>query len=390
MSHPSADVIVIGGGISGTAAACNLARRGVKVLLLERDELAGMASGWTLAGVRQSGRHPAELPLAKAAVERWERLHDELGADVEYRQNGNLRLALIEEEISSIEQVVNEATTAGIATHLLDPVAIRALAPAITPDLAAASFCPTDGHANPILTVHAFADAARHHGAEIRTGVHVMALIADGDRVTGVETSQGPIHAGTVIVAAGIYTSRLLAPLLAPIGFSLPISVTMVAAIQSIPLPPLLSQVIGVASGHVAGRQEVSGRFRMTGTSIPWNEDGFHSPESTRPVFGQVNDTIERAIRAVPALAQARLANTWGGLIDQSPDAIPVIDRPAAVEGLVVAAGFSGHGFCLGPITGEILADLATSGTTRHPIDAFKIDRFPAQATGLDTVQLHG
>ncbi|HEU0163863.1 MAG TPA: FAD-binding oxidoreductase, partial [Thermomicrobiales bacterium] len=193
-----------------------------------------------------------------------------------------------------------------------------------------------------------------------------------------------------VVVAAGIYTPRLLAPLLAPIGLTLPISVTMVAAIQSIPLPRMLSQVIGVASGRVAGRQEVSGRFRMTGTSMPWSEDGFHSAETTRPVFGQIQDTIERAIRVVPALAGARLVNTWGGLIDQSPDAIPVIDRPAAIDGLVVAAGFSGHGFCLGPITGEILADLATAGTTPHPIDAFRLDRFPAQATPPEAVHLHG
>ncbi|MGB3305985.1 MAG: FAD-dependent oxidoreductase, partial [Thermomicrobiales bacterium] len=220
----TADVIIIGGGISGTATAYNLAKRGVRTLLLERDDLASMASGWTLAGVRQSGRHPAELPLAQAAIRRWEQLDQELGADVEYRQNGNLRLALTPDDVPTIRNVVADGNAAGIETHYLDGAdAVREIAPALTPDLAGASFCPSDGHANPLLTVRAFAAAATRLGAEIRTGVHVTGLTTNGTRVTGVQTNDGPFAAETVIVAAGIYTPRLLAPL----GLDLPIAVTI-------------------------------------------------------------------------------------------------------------------------------------------------------------------
>lgn len=380
------DVIIIGGGISGTAAAYNLAKRGVKVLLLERDDLASMASGWTLAGVRQSGRHPAELPLAKAAIRRWEHLHEELDADVEYRQDGNLRLALTEDDLPQIRGVVAEGNAAGIETVFLDTAAVHKIAPALTTNLAGASFCPTDGHANPTLTVRGFADAAVRHGAIIETGVHVTALTIDGHRITGVETTRGPIAAEMMIVAAGIYTPRLIAPL----GLDLPIRVTIVTAIQTIPLPPTLSQVLGVANGGIAGRQEVSGRFRMTGSSVPWGIEGLHSPENVRPQLSHVAEAITRSVRVLPGLADVRLAQTWGGLIDQSPDAIPVIERPAEFEGLVIAAGFSGHGFCLGPVTGEILADLATTGTTSHSIDAFSLGRFASQTGSKEAVQLHG
>lgn len=380
------DVIIIGGGISGTAAAYALAKRGVKVLLLERDDLAGMASGWTLAGVRQSGRHPAELPLAQAAIRRWEHLHEELDADVEYRQGGNLRLALTEDDLPQIRGVVAEGNAAEIETFFLDSAAVHEIAPALTPNLAGASCCPTDGHANPTLTVQAFAAAAIRHGAIVETGVHVTALTTDGHRITGVDTTRGPIAAEMVIVAAGIYTPRLIAPL----GLDLPIRVTIVTAIQTIPLPPTLSQVLGVANGGIAGRQEVSGRFRMTGSSVPWDIEGLHSPENVRPQLAHVAEAITRSVRVLPGLADVRLAQTWGGLIDQSPDAIPVIERPTGVEGLIIAAGFSGHGFCLGPITGEILADLTTTGTTSHSIDAFSLGRFASQTGSKEAVQLHG
>ena len=130
MPTQNTEVVVIGGGISGTAAAYELARAGAKVTLLEQGSLASMASGWTLAGVRQSGRHPAELPLATAAVARWERLGEELGADVEYRRGGNLRLARSPEEVSVIQAIVAEQRDLGLdLLYLPDNAAVREIAP---------------------------------------------------------------------------------------------------------------------------------------------------------------------------------------------------------------------------------------------------------------------
>jgi sarcosine oxidase subunit beta len=380
------DVIVIGGGISGAATAYELARRGVPVTLVERGDLASMASGWTLAGVRQSGRHPAELPLAQAAVARWPRLADELGADVEYRQHGNLRLARTDNEVPTIRQVAADGVAAGIPMAFLDGRdAVREVAPALTEGIRAASFCPTDGHANPTLTVRAFAAAAQRHGASIRTHTEVTGIAVENGRVRGVQASTDMLAADVVVVAAGIYTPRLLAPL----GLEFPLTVTLVPMVQTAVVPETLLPVLGVADGGFAGRQEASGRFRLCGTSRVW--DGTrHTDENVMPSMGQIQRTIADAVTTIPALADVRIHRVWGGLIDRTPDVIPVLERPAEVEGLVVGAGFSGHGFCLGPVTGEILADLATTGTTAHPIAPFALGRFAGQDQEAATLQMHG
>lgn len=380
------DVAVVGGGISGVAAAYELAGRGASVALFEGRGLAGMASGWTLAGVRQSGRHPAELPLARAAVARWETLGDELGADVEYRQEGNLRLARNGAEVATIRRVVAEGRAQGLDLAFLpDNAAVRDVAPALAETVPAASFCPTDGHANPTATVRAFAAAAERRGARLWIETTVLAIEVDADRVVGVRTTGGPVAAGAVVVAAGVYAGRLCAPL----GIDLPLRLTQVAAVQTVPLPPLVRPVLGVAGADFAGRQQVDGRLRFTGGGQPWGcdlDDLASGDDAVQPTARHVAAALARGIEVLPGLAEARLARTWGGLIDLTPDALPVIERVPEVAGLVVAAGFSGHGFCLGPITGRIVADLVLDGRTPLPIEPFRRARFaeigaPAAAT---------
>ena len=382
----SSDVIIIGGGISGTATAWELASNGIRTTLLEAGNLASMASGWTLAGVRQSGRHVAELPLAEAAVKRWAGLTDELDADVEYRQDGNLRLALTENDIPTIRDVVNDGQHAGIEMHFLESnEAIRDIAPALATDIPAASWCPTDGHANPGKTVLAFAEAARRAGADIRTNTPVRGIRFEQQRVTGVEIDGEVLACDTVIVAAGIYAPRLLAPL----GLDIPLRVTLVPAIQTVPIDePNLKPVLGQAQGGVALRQQVSGQFRITGAAEPWNE-GAHTYDNVQPKLRQMATLVAAADRVVPGLAESRIATTWGGLIDLTPDALPVIEKSPEFDNLVIATGFSGHGFCLGPVTGEILAELAVEGTTRHPIEPFKRARLAEQQTS-ESLTLHG
>src|SRR2546427_2226622 len=148
------DVVIVGGGISGTAAAYELARAGASVTLFEKGELASMASGWTLAGVRQSGRHPLELPLARAAVRRWTALGAELEADLEYRQEGNLRLARGPDEIPVIARLVDDQRALGLGLEFLpDPAAVPGVAPAVSRAVLAASYRPPHRHADPHATV---------------------------------------------------------------------------------------------------------------------------------------------------------------------------------------------------------------------------------------------
>lgn len=382
------DVVVVGAGINGVAAAWSLAREGHAVTVVERYAPAAMASGWTLAGVRQSGRHPAELPLALEAVRMWATLDEALGGETFYRRRGNLRLARTEDEVAVIRRLVDDQRAAGLALDFLpDAGAVRGIAPAVTPSVLAASFCPTDGHADPNATVAAFRAAAERHGADFRLGTRVVAVETAGGRVTAVRTDAGTIACAVCIVAAGIQSNDLLAPL----GLAVPLRVPMVTVLQTEPLPPLLDPVIGVANADMAARQQVDGRLRVTSGAGDWHGTMTEDPvPAVPPTAADVARTIAIVSAALPALAAAPLARVWAGLLDLTPDALPVIERAPEVDGLVVAAGFSGHGFGIAPTTGLLLRDLALGDPPRLPLDAFRRARFATGGGATAGLTLHG
>lgn len=385
MAHP--DVLIVGGGVSGLAAAYELARAGTAVTLLESRRLGAMASTWTLGGVRQSGRDPAELPLARAAVRRWQGLDAELDAPTGYSQRGNLRLARTVQEVEVIRRLVADQTAQGLdITFLPDNAAVRQLAPAISDRVLAASICPGDGHADPDMTVAALAGAAKRAGATLRESVAATGLITTGSRVIGVATTDGPIHADRVIVAAGVHAPELLAPL----GCLLPLSVKLVCVLQTVAAPPQFEQVFGVANADAAGRQELSGRFRVTTGVGDWPGDTARwTAAGLQPALSDVSNLIARSCSALPVLAGLGIERVWGGLIDLTPDALPMLDAPEGFEGLVVGAGFSGHGFGIAPVTGQILKALTLGEPTDFDLTPFRSGRFGVQADRAP-LTLHG
>lgn len=382
------DTVVIGGGIVGLSTALVLARAGTSVTLLEARQIAAMASGWTLGGVRQSGRDPAELPLARAAVEMWQSMSDDLGSDVEYRQRGNLRLARTEAEVAIIRAMVADQAHLGLKLEFLpDNAAVRAVAPALSRSVVAASYCPTDGSANPIRTAHALAAAARRAGAEIHEGKAVEAIVTDGQRVTGVATRDLILPADRVVVAAGMHVPDLLAPL----HLDLPLSPRIVSVLQTVPVAPAFEQVFGVANADCAGRQEVDGRLRVTTGIGEWpHAIAGWRPDDLQPGAALVAAMISRIAAVLPMLGDAGVSKIWGGLIDLTPDGLPVIDAPPEIEGLVVAAGFSGHGFGIGPMVGRLAAELTLGRTPSLPIDAFRLGRFRYRPETQAALTLHG
>jgi len=147
--------------------------------------------------------------------------------------------------------------------------------------------------------------------------------------------------------------------------------------------------VLGTAQAEFAGRQQVDGRLRFTGGGQPWAEAGTGTfGDSVLPPAGAVARTVTTGISLMPALAEVPIARVWGGLIDMTPDGLPVIERLPDVDGLIVAAGFCGHGFCLGPTTGQALCELATRGTSSLPLEPFRLRRFAG--TGVVPTELHG
>ncbi len=388
-----ADVVVIGAGISGSSSAYELAKEGLDVVLVDRFGPAAMASGWTLAGVRQSGRHPAELPLAKAAVEIWSNLADELDSPTHYRRGGNLRLARTPDEVEVIEAIVRDQTAAGLDLRLLKSnKEIREIAPAIAEHVLVASLCPTDGSADPSSTVLGFVRAAERLGVKTRFGERVQTIEVENGKVVAVVTDQGRIPTKKVVVAAGIFGNEVLKPL----GIDVPLQIPMVTVLRSAPIDEVLTQVIGVANADCAGRQEYNGRFRVTSGLQDWHGGLIEAKTEVGnrprvlPTGHSMAEVVDLFGDIVPAFAGAQIEDYWAGLIDLTPDALPVIDADLGIEGLVVTMGFSGHGFCLGPITGKLVSDLVQQRPARHPIEPFRYSRFHNSRTFTEEATLHG
>jgi sarcosine oxidase subunit beta len=383
------DIVVIGAGITGAAAALALAEAGASVEIIDRYGPAAMASGWTLAGVRQSGRNPSELPLARAAVALWRDLDRRLEADTGYRQDGNLRLARNTAEVETIRTLVASQRAAGLELSFLkDLPAVREISPALSPAVLAASWCPTDGHADPAATVSAYLGAARRRGVRVSMGEQVIRLEANGRRIVEVVTDRRRRAAGAVLAAPGIFVNAILDSL----GLSIPLRRPIVTVIRSAPCASLLKPVLGVANANMAARQEISGRLRVTSGAETWNGalDEVDGRPVARPVIGKLRETIETVSAVLPDFAEAEVESVWGGVLDLTPDALPVIDRVPGYENLVVAAGFSGHGFGIGPVSGPLAADLALGREPSLALDAFRFGRFSSLGDGLTGLTLHG
>lgn len=383
----TADVVVVGAGITGAASAYALAKAGLSVTLVERYAPAAMASGWTLAGVRQSGRHPAELPLAQAAVALWSGLDRELGAATGYAREGNLRLARTEAELPVIEALVEAQRALGLDIRLLRGREVQEAAPALAPGIPAASLCLSDGYADPAATSAAYMAALARLGVTVLLRRRVLAITTQAGRVTGVATDAGPIAAGAVVVAAGAFGNELLAPL----GLAVPLDIHMVTVMRSLPGARVLHQVLGVANADLAVRQEPDGRFRATSGVEPWHgtlAEAGGSPV-VPPVARTLGQIVEKVGAVLPAFHDSLIEAFWAGLIDLTPDALPVIDAPGPA-GLVVAMGFSGHGYCLGPVSGQIVAALVQGQVPDLPIEAFRHARFGALPARGERVTLHG
>jgi sarcosine oxidase, subunit beta len=369
------DVAIIGGGTAACAAAVALREAGLTVALLEKRLCGAGASGVNFGGVRQQGRHLAELPLARRARALWDGLSRLLGEDVEFEVSGHIKLARTEADMAELERYADSARRHGLELTLLGANAVREELPWLGPKVVGASLSPSDGQANPRVVGPAFARLARKRGAEIREFAPVHHAIATGagfeteaDGVT--VTSRWLVNAAGA--GAGIVASWF--------GERAPVAPLMPNMLVTEPLRYFVSRSIGVCGGDVYVRQIRRGNV-IFGGGHGWGdaELGLARPHAQESLGG-----IARTADIVPALAGAHVIRTWSGLDGQTPDHIPVIGLSSTTPQLVHAFGFSGHGFQLGPVVGLIIAELIAQGETASPIAPFAIQRFADWSGGPD------
>ncbi len=375
MGKMTADVIIIGGGVNGCAAAYYLAKKGVRdVIVLEADKSIGHGgSSRNGGGVRQSGRDMRELPYAMYAVNNmWPFLSEELGIDVEYYQKGNLRLGKTEAHIQKLEDLASRSRELGLDMNVVDAQTVKEICPYLSEEVIGASWCPTDGHANPMITTLAYYIRALEKGVRFFTDARVVKLEKYKGRLRRVIMESGEVfEAETVIIAAG-YASRYLAR---TVGVDVPLYTYFEEALVTEMQPHMFDIMLGTADGDFYGHQSQHGSFVFGCDS--GLEDGIDMPLDELKTSSVTAPAGCRAIMGyIPLLADAKIVRTWGGWIDMCHDGVPVISRVEEVPGMILACGFTGHGFGTAPAVGLMLAQMTVGEKTAVDISALAYDRF--------------
>ncbi len=376
MSNNTAEVIVIGGGVIGNSAAYYLAQRGLSVIVLEgSDHIGNGGSSRNGGGVRQSGRDVRELPLVMYGIKNlWPHLSEELEVDCEYHQDGNLRLGKNEKHKEILTNLANNARGCGLDVRMIDGEEVRQINPYLSEEVTCASWCPTDGHANPLTTTLGFYKAARKLGARFISGEKVLELKTVKGRVRKVLTAAGNTYeAENVIVAAG-FDSR---PILGSVGIDVPMTRSLLECLVTEAEPYMFDQMLGTAEADFYGHQTKHGSFVFGGSSglEPFNKDNGTPVSSAKTA-----PCICRGImKYFPDLANAKIVRTWGGWSDKSADGVAVVGAIDEVPGLYTSCGMSGHGFGIGPAVGHQLAQLIATGTTDVDLSPLRYDRFKAK-----------
>lgn len=365
----TADVVIVGGGVMGCAIAYNLAKEGLKPVVIEKSDIGGEASGSNGGGVRQSARNLKELPLAIESVRIYGELHEELGLDVEYVRKGNLRLCTNQEEVETLGKSVENQKAAGLDLEMLDRKQVLEINPYIGEMVVGASYCPTDGHVNPFRVTYGFFIRAQERGATFFTGEKIQGIRLRKGRVAGLITDKRTLETDTVINAAGV-AGRTICNL---VGLDIPMRPVFSEALITEPYPPLFPQMFGHARGLFYGRQTVHGPFFWGG--FVGTEQYIH--RQGKPLFHYIGPTISKAmIDYFPVLKDLHVIRMWSGLIAAMSDGLPVLGFTEEVPGFVLCTGFSGHGFGLAPLIGRLISELILDCDVSIPIQDFCYSRF--------------
>jgi sarcosine oxidase subunit beta len=367
------DVIVLGGGLMGTASAYFLARRGAHVTLIERNRVGTGATVASFGNIRRTGRHLSQLPLAHRSLELWREADQMLGRDVEFRATGHIRLIFDEGSLADMRAYAEAARPWGLELEELGQREISSRFPGLGPDAIAASFSPHDGSGNPRLIAPAFAEAARKLGVAIVEDAEIDTIRRSGSGFV-VVCSKGTFAAECLLNTAGAWGARVAAQF----GEEVPLDACGPQMGVTEPLPHRILPVIGIwtrEKDHGAYLRQVErGNIVFGGAAerVPVDLDPGHAV--TNPT--RLPLQLRAVARLLPAIAQVAVIRTWSGCEGYVRDMLPVMGRSATTPGLFHAFGFCGHGFQLGPGVGDAMAELVMTDRCETPLDDFRVDRF--------------
>lgn len=371
MQPQSTEVIIIGGGIVGSAAALALRHLNISVILIERDLCGSHSSGVNYGGVRRQGRSLSQLPLAARSHEIWGRLKSLIGIDGEYVRSGHLKLARSESDLASLERYREETLDYGMNLRMLRSGELRQLYPWLGDRAVGGSLCPDDGHANPRLVSPAFAAAAARAGAMIHERTTVDKVEHDGQQFH-VYTRNGLVFRSNFLLnCAGAWAGQIAAQFNEPVPME---SIHPVMVVTE-PLPAFMNLSLGVEGGGVYARQAPSGNCVIGGSR------GFAlDSQRARPSREAINLVLRQTVELLPTLRHTNIIRSWSGTEGNLPDRQPIIGKSKTTPGLIHAFGFAGAGFQTGPAVGEVLAEIVRDGQSSTPIEAFAIERYTQQS----------
>jgi glycine/D-amino acid oxidase-like deaminating enzyme len=414
----SADIVIIGGGIVGVSTAWFLAKQGIDVVLCEKGHIAGEQSGRNWGWVRQQLRDTREMPMIVESLRIWRGLEAEIGEDVGFHEKGVMIAAHTDKEVERFSNWIRTSDEYGVESRLIEGSELSGLIRGSTVKWKGVLYTPSDGRAEPHKATPAIARAATRLGATILTACAVRGVETQGGRVSAVVTEHGLIRAPIVCCAAGAWTSLFCRSL----GITVPQlkvrgTVARTAPAENVLDGNLYNNKIAlrrredggytVAHGTILDHPITPSTFRFGLKYIPallmelenlhlsigrefieewttprtWALDAESPFEKTRVLNPEPSDRVLKGIREnldkmFPQLAGTKLVEAWAGMIETTPDVIPVIDQAESLPGFYVATGFSGHGFGIGPGAGKAIAGMLTGTDSGIPLNEFRLGRF--------------
>jgi sarcosine oxidase subunit beta len=378
----TADIVIVGAGIVGCSIAYHLSlAKTRRVVVVERGLICSGSSGLSAGGIRQQFASALNIRLSQESIALFARMPEELGINPDFRQVGYLFLATTPEELALFRKNYELQQSLQVPVQMVTPDDIRRLVPYVDLDgILGGTYCAADGYASPYEVTMGYAAAARARGVRILEQRPVTGILTQSGRVMGVDTAEGPIHAPIVVNCAGPQAG--LVGQMA--GVDVPVKPYRRQLFTTRPLAEFATEPPLTIDYH----QNWYFRGELGGCLFSGPKDE-ESTFNTNVDWEHLAESVEMALVRLPLLAEAEVHRGWAGLYEITPDNNGVVGPVPELDGFWAAAGFSGHGFQHGPITGQLMAELLLTGASRIDIGALRIDRFRTGQGMVEPMTMH-